>query len=430
MKLNFLIPILIFFSTTIHAATNYTSPNMNLVIPIPGQELGPAWANDINASLTLIDAHDHSSGSGVQVTPAGLNINSDLAFNGNFAQTLGAGVFSVQLSDPAETACVYSKGVDLYYKDGNGNVIQITSGGGVAGSPGSISNLTAPASASYVSASGTFVWQQGVSTAANMDAATLIVRYPGSYPVPSGNYIALQAPTSLATGFALTLPPTLPAASSFLTTSTSGTISYTAVKAPTVQKLASGTGTYTTPAGVFYLEVTMVGAGGGGGANSSSGTACGGGAGAKIETLITAPASTIAYGVGAAGTGGVSAGTGVTGGDTTFGANTARGGVGGTASTIGRAGVGGTYTLSLGTDIGSGNGNSGSCVSNASGVGVAGGMGGPGWFGGVGIGTVGSNNTGSSAIVNSGAGGNGGSSTTGAGGAGGSGVIYVKEHYY
>lgn len=210
-----------------HAATSYQTPNMGLTIPVPGQETGPQWANDINASLTLIDAHDHTPGNGVPITPAALNINANVQFNGNFITNLGGGFFAVQSGDPSTNASIYSKGVDLYYKDGNGNVIQITSGGGVNGSPGSISNLTSPASASYVSSGGTFVWQQGVSMAANMDMGTAILRYPGSYPAPSGNYIALQAPTSLATGYALTLPATLPSnAQSAMVFSTGGAASY------------------------------------------------------------------------------------------------------------------------------------------------------------------------------------------------------------
>lgn len=41
---------------------------------------------------------------------------------------------------------------------------------------------------------------------------------------------------------------------------------------PTVQAFLSGSGTYTTPAGVLYLKITMVGGGGGGGASYSNAT--------------------------------------------------------------------------------------------------------------------------------------------------------------
>lgn len=215
------------WSTHSYAATNYSTPNMNLTIPIPGQESGPAWASDINGSLTLIDSHDHSPGKGVPITPNGLNINANLTLQGNFITNLGGGFFTAQSADPSTNASIYSKGVDLYYKDGNGNVIQITASGGVAGTPGSIANLTAPASASFVSASGTFVWQQSTNTAANMDEATAILRYPGSYPAPSGVYIALQVPSSIASGYAITLPTGVPSSTSFMSMDSSGNLAAT-----------------------------------------------------------------------------------------------------------------------------------------------------------------------------------------------------------
>jgi hypothetical protein len=230
MKFLFMFIPLVLISSFAHASgicgpNCYQSPNMGLAVPIPGLETGPAWANDINASLTLLDAHDHSSGKGVPVTPSGLNINSNLSMHGNSLSSLGGGFFLAQSVDPTSNASIYSKGVDLYYKDGNGNVIQITAGGGVNGSPGSISNLTSPASASYISATSTFQWLSGATTSANMDAASYVLRYPGSYPNPSGNYIAIEAPSSLATGYALTLPATTPANDSFVQMSTGGVLS-------------------------------------------------------------------------------------------------------------------------------------------------------------------------------------------------------------
>lgn len=210
---------------------NYVvTPNMNLVQPAVGNEPSPTWASDLNIDMGIIDSHDHTSGFGVAITPGGLNINSDLPFLSNNATGLKSARFDVQsaaLAGASDLSCVYSSGDDgdLYWNDANGNQIQITSSGGVAGTPGSIANLTSPASASWVSATGTFVWQSAASTAANMDAATYVLRYPGSYPSPTGNYIAFQAPSTLATGFAVTWPATLPSGSSFLTWDAAGTVS-------------------------------------------------------------------------------------------------------------------------------------------------------------------------------------------------------------
>jgi hypothetical protein len=173
----------------------------------------------------------------------------------------------------------------------------------------------------------------------------------------------------------------------------SGTIvlNSTGIKAPTIQKFTSGSGTYTTPAGVLYINTKMVGAGGGGSGGGTSGQ-----------------------------------GTGGTGGNTTFGtsllvANGASGGVGG-----GAGGVGGTASLGsgpIGTAIqgatGQGAGVQG-VVSTYEGAGAAGAS---SPFGGAGSGTNqgGSGNAGGAAIANSGSGGGGSSVTNSANNASGAG---------
>lgn len=240
MKLKQLVLALLLLTSCAHAGGETTSPNMGLTIPGVGVTSGPDWANDINVSLGLIDQHDHTPGNGVQITPAGINISSDLLFNNNNATNLRSSRFQVQaspLSAAADVGALYVSGVDLYYNDENGNQIRITQGGAVSGSAGTITGLpSGTASAAFSAAQGTFVFQQATSTAANMDIGTLLLRYPGSYPSPAGNYIALQAPASLATGYAFTLPNMTPAAAgAFLTSDTSGALSYTNVDNSTLQ---------------------------------------------------------------------------------------------------------------------------------------------------------------------------------------------------
>lgn len=196
------------------------STNMNLPVPSVGSEAGPDYAYDINSCLTLIDQHDHSPGYGVQITPSGLNINTDLSFNDNFGTSVGGMTFTAQGSTPANNT-IYESGVDLYYVDGDGNNVRITQSGAVAGSPGSISNLTAPASASYVSGNSTFVWESNTSIAANMDFGAAIMRNLS----PNSTFaLTLQPPASLSSNFTITLP-TIPGSTSFLTLDNSGNMS-------------------------------------------------------------------------------------------------------------------------------------------------------------------------------------------------------------
>ena len=58
----------------------------------------------------------------------------------------------------------------------------------------------------------------------------------------------------------------------------------TSVPNPTIQTFTSGSGTYTTPAGVSWIRVIMVGGGGGGG--GSGGSASGGNGGTGGNTTF------------------------------------------------------------------------------------------------------------------------------------------------
>lgn len=195
---------------------------MNLPIPVVGVDPGPDYALNIDNSLTLLDAHTHDLGKGVQITPSGLNLNADLTLLVNNLIDVRSVRFSPQsslFSLAADIGCLYEQGVDLYYRDGVGNNVRITQSGGVAGSPGSISNLTSPASASYVAGTETFVWQSDANTPANMDFASAIFRNL----VANSKGLTLNPPNAMAANYSLVLPP-IPVSNSFLTIDTSGNI--------------------------------------------------------------------------------------------------------------------------------------------------------------------------------------------------------------
>lgn len=234
---------ILFSSALVHAAGETLSPNMSLPVPGVGVTSGPDWAQDINVSLGIIDGHDHSPGNGVQITPSGINISSDLGFN-NTNVSLPRSVRYTSQSSPIsgvnDISASYVSAGDLYFNDGAGNQVRITQGGSLAGAAGTITGLpSGTASAAYSSGQGTFVFQQATSTPANMDIGSLILRYPGSYPSPAGNYISLQAPSSLASGYALTFPNSTPISSgAMLTSDNTGALSYTNVDNSSLQNSA------------------------------------------------------------------------------------------------------------------------------------------------------------------------------------------------
>lgn len=199
-----------------------SSANMGLPIPVVGVDPGPDYALNLNNCQTIIDSHDHSVGKGVQITPAGLNINSDLSLSINnliMARSLRLAPQANPFSSGSDVGCLYELGVDLYYIDGNGNQVRITQSGAIVGTPGSISGLTSPASASYNGGSDTFVWQSDVNTPANMDFGAAIFRNVSA----SSNGVTVQPISGLGSNYTLTLP-TVPNVKSIMALDTSGNI--------------------------------------------------------------------------------------------------------------------------------------------------------------------------------------------------------------
>lgn len=213
------------------------------------------------------------------------------------------------------------------------------------------------------------------------------------------------------------------------------------IKPPTQQIFTSGSGTYSRPSDCTAIRVRVVGGGGGGagapGNASQASAAQGGQAGGYVEKFITSPAATYDYAVGAGGAGGVAgANNGSSGGNSTFGTAflTANGGEGGYHMTSGTS-VTPRFGQATGGAASGGDinvaGSPGEAGFRFSATSVMSGHGGPGPWGGMGVGVNGSSPGG--AAGGPGAGGGGAASasnaTDRAGGAGGAGLIVVTEFY-
>jgi len=200
---------------------------------------------------------------------------------------------------------------------------------------------------------------------------------------------------------------------------------------PTQTSFLSGSGTYTTPAGVKWVRIFAVGGGGGGGGSNATGGTGGTGGNTTFGTSLI-----VANG----GTGGIegSAAAGGTGGTASLG--TAVGlavtGGGGSPYYLGGGGTGGSSCLG---GAGSASGSNSSSVAGSPGATNTGGGG-----GGANGSTAGSTGGGSGGCVQAvitaplatyayavGAAGTAGTAGTGgfAGGAGGSGILTIEEHY-
>ena len=108
------------------AETTITS-NMVLTLPTPGVRLGPTWATDLNTAFISIDAHDHSSGKGVQINNAGITVNANFDFQKSGtdypATNMTYSSFIRQTAYPTVNNSVFSYGSgttgDLWFKNNN-----------------------------------------------------------------------------------------------------------------------------------------------------------------------------------------------------------------------------------------------------------------------------------------------------------------------
>lgn len=215
------------------------TPDMNLPVPAVGIEPGPDWATDINNCLTIIDSHTHTPGSGAPITASAIQITTDFPFNNHAATTLQASVYTSQAT-LATLKAVYVIGNELFYNDGVGNAVQLTLNGSIVGTSGSITGLSSPASASY--SGSTFIFQSNSLTAANVDAASYVLRNSTA----SSKGLTLSPPTAMAADYSIVLP-SLPGAPSFVSLDSAGNMgaSIAITGGITASNIANGTITST-----------------------------------------------------------------------------------------------------------------------------------------------------------------------------------------
>lgn len=192
------------------------TPNMNITLPTPEVTTGPEWANQIVDAFDNVDAHDHTSGKGVKIPVAGLNINADLEFNDFNAIELKSTRYSNNssvLSSTFDKNCLYFVNGNLFINNAAGTSVQLTSGnsinlstvgtiGGDYGQPG------VTASATYSNTTKTFSWTQAPTQAAKMAVGDLIV-----YETIAGaNPITIKSTSGVTVGYDYWLPQSGPTA--------------------------------------------------------------------------------------------------------------------------------------------------------------------------------------------------------------------------
>ena len=355
------------------------TPYMNLTLPTVSVTLGPEYATENNTAFGVIDSHNHTTGQGIQIPTAGINIDADFAINEFNVTNLRSSRYTAQASPLAlvtDLNCAYFSGVDFWVNDGNGNQIQLTASGALnAASIGGIGGdySTSTASVAYSDSTKTFKFLQDTNKSSLLDTGTILLRRTD---ITSSAAITLKADTSLSVGWTFTLPTAPPASPSFVGMDASGNMTFpytlttltTALSASFITSCvitkftSSGTWTKAT-LNPKFVRVTVIGAGGGSGGNAATGGsegACsggGGGGGGSIKTIMAASlgaTETVTVGAGgtAASTGNNSGGTG---GTSSFGshcqATGGGGGAGSAASSTIAAAAGGAGGVGSGGDL-------------------------------------------------------------------------------
>ena len=200
------------------AGTNITA----LAKPAVGVTAGPTWATDLNTSIDAVDGHDHSSNKGIRITPAAINISSDLEYNQNSATELKNIVFDSTVTAASTSYSLYQASGNLFYRDGSGTQIQMTISGSVNSGSGSITGMTGTdAVVSYSDASKTFnFFTDGANTDYGKMAHADLVLYKFSDDNSADtDYVIIQANSAVSGNSGTLLVPSESA--TLLTTATS-----------------------------------------------------------------------------------------------------------------------------------------------------------------------------------------------------------------
>jgi hypothetical protein len=203
-----------------------------VTIPTPSVTAGPLWAQEVSDFLTEVN---DGFAAGVR-SSVGLTVDAALPMGG-FALTGCGGVYLDAIAAPtAQTQLLYAlTGGELHYVDGNGDDVQITSGGqlnaaGISGINGDY-GAGDPADVSYVAATSTFVFTQDPGVSAKIDVGDIRLRETTA----SALAVTLKSPGSLAVAYNVTFPAAVPASTSLVLMDSSGNLSLT--RTPSITSL-------------------------------------------------------------------------------------------------------------------------------------------------------------------------------------------------
>lgn len=307
-----------------------TTPNMSLVLPTDHSDSN-IWGPILATLFTRVDLHDHSTGLGVKVPTAGLNINADLSFSPGGTPRALTDVKAIDFAAVASTAVTSYAGAffvsdgtgglvanELYFRTTSGTNVRFTNGaalnvaafaGGIGGDYAAVG-----AAVAFDDAADRYTFKQQGNLWARMASGEVRILETGT---TEALYVGLAAPAALAASFSITLPLAAPGSTSLVQMDSSGVLTASNTVANAVALSASltvgttlgVTGLITATAGVTAAanqHVTVSGTGrfkhgtrtqsmgasqlvifaGGGGINTFSGYVSAGGTAIDVSAAI------------------------------------------------------------------------------------------------------------------------------------------------
>lgn len=207
-----------------------STPLMGLILP-EENAAADIWDTLLNAALTRVDGHDHTTGLGAAIPSAGIELDADLPING-FALTGAKAITLTPISSAAmsayDNALYVATSGDLYLRNGGGADVRITAGGvlNVASLAGGIGGDYTAAGAlfSFDDANDRYLAQQQGSP--RPWAGVAMGRLDLYEQAPSiANRVRLRSPNALAASYEVVFPGAVPGVAGFVQMSTAGVLS-------------------------------------------------------------------------------------------------------------------------------------------------------------------------------------------------------------
>ncbi len=228
-----------------------TLPNIGLTQPTLGGDSG-TWDDELNDNHALIDAHNHTSGKGLQVPTLGININADLTFGGLYApinlHRITFASITAIASGNAQSLFVSSADNELYWRNHSGVNVKLTAANAlnVAAFTGGIGGdySSAGAAVAFDNANKLYTFKDGAGNwARNESGGIRLIEFGTAESV----YVGLIAPSALAASYDVTLPLAAPGSTSLVQMSSTGvlTASNTVANAVVLSSTLAVTGAVT-----------------------------------------------------------------------------------------------------------------------------------------------------------------------------------------